>query len=299
MGMILMPSVSVIIPTYNRAKLVCEAIGSVLGQTFADFEVIVVDDGSIDDTEKVVRGFLDPRIIYVRQENKGRSHARNYALNLARGRYIAFLDSDDLYLPEKLAIQVDYLDGHPHVGMVYTSAYCIDRFGNAMSEDYIACVSGWIYRMIAFFVPVTITLPTVMARRELFDAVGGFDEHMHRFEDTDMWRRISKVTQIDALSEFTCKLRSHDDNSLGVQNPDHIIAALGYYARKILHEDSAMGVLTLRRGLGELYYYYGRAFLTIPTWKHRGSILLRTAYGYWPPTILKYLCVRLRALLFD
>lgn len=278
-----MPTISVIIPTYNRAHLIGESIASVLAQTYTDFELIVVDDGSTDDTEQQVRGFTDPRIIYIKQENKGRSHARNCALDLARGRYIAFLDSDDLFLPDKLALQVAYLDSNLHVGMVYTSAYCIDYSGNALNERYIASVSGKIYKSIAFFRPVTITLPTVMARRELFAEVGGFDVKMHRFEDTDMWRRISKVTHIAALPEFTCKLRTHTDNSLASQRPDQIIAALDYYAQKILRDDASIGSMRLRRGLGGLYYYYGRAFLTIPQWKNSGSTLLKIAFRYWPP----------------
>jgi glycosyltransferase involved in cell wall biosynthesis len=289
--MVLMPTISVIIPTYNRAHLIGASIASVLAQTYTNFELIVVDDGSTDDTEQQVHGFNDPRINYINQENKGRSHARNCALDLARGRYIAFLDSDDLFLPDKLALQVAYLDSHPHVGMVYTSAYCIDYSGNALSDRYLASVSGKIYKSIAFFRPVTITLPTVMARRELFAEVGGFDVQMHRFEDTDMWRRISKVTHIAALPEFTCKLRTHTDNSLAEQRPDQIISSLNYYAQKILHEDAGMGRVSMRRGLGGLYYYYGRAFLTIPEWRDAGADLLRTAYRYWPPYAGLYLLV--------
>lgn len=295
----LAPYVSIIIPTYNRAPLIGAAIASVLAQTFSDFEVIVVDDGSTDETEKAVRELPDSRIIYIKQERKGRSRARNTALCLAQGRYIAFLDSDDLYLPAKLALQVSYLDSHPHIGMIYTSAYCVDCSGKALNEKYIASVSGEIYKSIAFFRPVTITLPTVMVRREIFAEVGDFDENMHRFEDTDMWRRISKVAYIDALPEFTCKLRTHADNSLGTQNPDQLIASLDYYAHKILREDSAVGSLTLRIGLGGLYSYYGRAFLTIPNWKDRGLSLLRQSNSYWPPCAVRHLLARLKSLVFN
>jgi len=276
------PTVSVIIPTYNRFSFIGQAIASVLSQSFMDFEIIVIDDGSTDDTELVVREITDPRLVYIRQENRGRSHARNFALFLARGRYIAFLDSDDLYLPNKLSLQVNYLNSHPNVDMLYTSAYCIDAVGNELDVNYIASVSGRIYKSIAFFCPVTITLPTVMVRREIFSAVGGFDEKMDRFEDTDMWRRISKVAYIEALPEFTCKLRTHSDNILGAQNPDQIMASLDYYAKKIIDEDKKMGYLVLRKGLGGLYLYYGLAFLTNSVWKEHGRILLDKAYKYWP-----------------
>jgi len=274
------PVVSIIIPTHNRAHFIGEAITSVLEQTFTDFEIIIVDDGSTDNTEEVISHFPDKRVIYIKQENKGRSYARNVALRLSRGHYIAFLDSDDLYLPTKLRLQVDYLDTNPKIGMIYTSAYCIDDAGNLLKDKYFASVSGQIYNSIAFFRPVTITLPTVMVRREVIDSVGDFDEKMHRFEDTDMWRRISKATYIDALSEYTCKLRTHSDNSLISQNPHQIIEAIDYYANKILHEDSEKGRVRLRYGIGGIYYYYGRGFFTISAWQNDAISLLQTSYNY-------------------
>lgn len=285
------PRVSVIIPTYNRAHFVVDAVVSVLTQDFVDFELIVVDDGSTDQTDAAMAQFDDARVVYLRQENKGRSQARNRALGIARGAYIAFLDSDDMYMPGKLALQVDYLDRHADVGMVYTSAHCIDYSGRPLAEDYIASVSGWIYKSIAFFRPVTITLPTVMARRELFTRAGVFDENMHRFEDTDMWRRISKLARIDALPGFTCRLRTHAENSLAAQNPQQIVQALDYYVAKILAEDASMGVLTMRRGIGRLYYYYCRAFLTVPEWQKAGRELLARSYGYWFPLWFRQLAV--------
>lgn len=104
------PRVSVVIPTYNRAQFIASAIESVLTQTFGDFELIVVDDGSTDRTSEIVTSISDPRLVFVRQDNAGRSTARNRALALAKGAYIAFLDSDDLYLPGKLALQIQYMD---------------------------------------------------------------------------------------------------------------------------------------------------------------------------------------------
>lgn len=277
------PRVSVIIPTYNRGHFIGDAIASVLSQDFADFELIVVDDGSTDQTEATVLQFKDARLLYIRQENQGRSNARNRAIAMSQGEFIAFLDSDDLYLPGKLSLQVDYLDRHLAVGMVYTSAHCIDYSGQRLNDNYIASVSGRIYKSIAFFRPVTITLPTVMIRQELFDLVGGFDEKMHRFEDTDMWRRISKETRIDGLPVFTCNLRTHNENSLASQNPIQIISSLNYYVSKIMTEDTSVSLLTRHRGIGHLYYYYARAFLTVPGWRKSGLELLKISYCHWLP----------------
>jgi glycosyltransferase involved in cell wall biosynthesis len=281
------PRVSVIIPTFNRAGYIGDALRSVLSQTYKNLEVIVVDDGSTDDTERIIGTISDSRLHYKRQIKSGRSRARNRALSLARGEYIAFLDSDDLYLPGKIELQVAYLDTHPAVKMIYTSAYCIDAGGELLEEKYEATVSGMIYEKIAFFVPVTITLPTVMVRKEIFCHVGGFDEDMDRFEDTDMWRRVSRYSRIDAVPEYTCKLRTHAGNSLMNQDPVEIASALEYYASKILQEDQEVSLRIREKGLATLYGYYSKALKTVPHFAHVGEQLTRTGLRY---DSLAYLC---------
>jgi hypothetical protein len=199
-------------------------------------------------------------------------------------------------LPHKIELQVRYLDAHPDTDMIYTSAYCIDGDGNLLDHKYEATASGHIYEDIAFFLPVTITLPTVMARREVFERVGGFDENMHRFEDTDMWRRISKSYRTEAIPEYTCKLRTHDDNALLAQNPKHIAAALDYYAGKILREDGEISRFVRRKGLARLYDYYGRALMTVPHWRGTGRKLMRTSLLLWPFCSVRRISYRLRLL---
>ena len=107
-----MKEISVVIPAYNHGRFLREAIDSVLAQTYAPLEIIVVDDGSTDDTEQIVRSYGD-RVRYIRQQNAGVGAARNNGIANARGEYVAFLDSDDLWLPEKLAVQVEYMRRHP------------------------------------------------------------------------------------------------------------------------------------------------------------------------------------------
>lgn len=121
-------SVSVIIPTYNRADMVTDAVKSVLAQTVDDVEIIVVDDGSTDETARALAPFMD-RIVYLRTENQGPAGARNTGMRAARGDYIAYLDSDDLYRPFKLALQCGLLDQHKEVGMVYTEFSAFDDQG--------------------------------------------------------------------------------------------------------------------------------------------------------------------------
>lgn len=257
------PTVSVIIPTYNRAHLIEDAVRSVLTQSFTSLEVIVVDDGSTDGTSQIFDSIKDPRVVYMPlKKNMGRSFARNEALKIARGDYIAFLDSDDLFLPKKLELQVNYLEKNPDVAMVYTHANCIDLIRN-IKIDYHATESGYIYEHIAFFVPLTILLPTVMVRREVFKQVGEFDTKMHRFEDTDMWRRISRDNIIHALPEYTCLIRTHDDNTLTNQDPKVIIDSIVYYTEKIISEDR-IDNKKLINGLNNFYGYYIAALNSVP-----------------------------------
>lgn len=252
--------VSVILPTYNRAAFLRAAVESVLSQSLRDLELIVVDDGSTDGTRETIGAFCDDRLVYVRtEENHGRSAARNLAIRLARGRYIAFIDSDDEYLPDKCEMQVAYLRMNPDVGMLYTSAICIDEAGNPLAGSYTAAASGSLYREIAFFVPLTITLPTVMIRKEILDTVGGFDPRLNRFEDTDLWRRVAKRYRIGALDVPTCRLRTHAGNALAMQCPKGIVDAIDGYVQKIFAEDGDHGVDFLKRGAAGLFAHYGLA----------------------------------------
>jgi len=277
------PKISVIIPTYNREEFIGAAIDSVLNQSFVDFELIVVDDGSTDMTKAIIYSYSDERLIYIYQKNQGRSAARNRAIELARGEYIAFLDSDDFYLPNKLQQQMDYMRQNEHVDMVYTSADCIDAKKRSIkNQKYIAREEGSIYNLLAFFRPVTITLPTVMIRRNVLDKVGVFDVHLDRFEDTDMWRRISKHHFIGAMPQVTCLLTTHNNNSLENQDAQEIVKAVHYYVRKVFKEDGDLEQKILHNGASQLYEYYGRAFLGRQQNFKIGASLIYSAIFYSP-----------------
>ncbi len=254
-----MPTVSIIIPTYNRSALLKQALLSCLDQTYRDFEIIVVDDGSTDDTRKMVEGLNSQQIVYIHQSNRGRSRARNRALSKARGKYIAFLDSDDMYLPEKLAVQVKALDENPSYSAAYTSAFNIDFDGNFHPYVYEATAGGWIYKDIALYIPLTICLPTVMVRREVFDKVGLFDPKLSRFEDTDMWRRIAKISPYLSISEPLCKIRYHEGNEM--ESPLKLYRALKYYTDKVIREDEPIYGAEIRTMAAKLWHHYGKAVL--------------------------------------
>ena len=279
------PRVSVVIPTYNRATFIGQAVASALGQSYRDLEVIVVDDGSTDATDEVLHSFHDPRLICIRQENAGRSRARNVAINAARGEYITFLDSDDYYLPFKVELQVSLLDANREVGMAYTSAACIDDDGHLLNYTYRALLSGWIYPSIAFFVPHTVTLPTVMVRRDILTAVGLFDEAMERFEDIDMWRRIAKRAPILGIDDVTCHLRTHANNRLEAMDPAAIAAAMDYYVAKVFTEDADLEPSVLKAGARRLLEHYGSAMLEMPAFAATGEELLQKGRAHFNPMV--------------
>lgn len=194
------PSVSVIIPTYNRAHLVSRAIRSVLGQTYQDFEIIVVDDASVDGTEEVVKSFDDPRISYIRHEqNQGGSAARNTGIRAARGEYIAFLDSDDEWLAEKLKRQIVCLRGDPvRVGAVYTGRIYV------MEGQVVKTVRptlGGDLRSALLAGNIVGTTSSVVVRRTYLEQAGLFDETLPAAQDADLWIRLSDICLFGVISD--------------------------------------------------------------------------------------------------
>jgi glycosyltransferase involved in cell wall biosynthesis len=183
-----MPKVSVIIPTYNRGSLIKRAVDSVLSQTFKDYEIIIIDDGSKDDTKDVLAPYMD-RVRYVHQANAGISKARNHGIELAKGQYIAFLDSDDYWAPEKLEVQAEILDGNPKVGIVYGRMPIVNEHGEVLGMK----PNGPSGKNFQELLRVWGDLPTssVMTRKECFDRVGVFDPDLPPMEDIDMWIRIA------------------------------------------------------------------------------------------------------------
>ena len=184
-----MPKVSVIIPTYNRLPLLEEAVDSVLAQGFEDMELIVVDDGSTDGTAEEMKKYGGRVRLLQPSGNKGVSAARNKGILHARGKYIAFLDSDDLWVKGKLKIQVAFLDDNPHYPICYTDEIWIRKGKRVNPMLKHAKYSGWIFEKC---LPLcTISPSSAMMRRTLFSKVGLFDEALPVCEDYDFWLRVS------------------------------------------------------------------------------------------------------------
>ena len=202
-------TVSVIIPTCNRAQWLPEVIDSVLKQTFHDFELIVVDDGSTDETSLVLREYSES-IRVIHQENRGVSAARNRGIHESKGEIIAFLDSDDLWNPRKLEIQVEYMKANPDVMICQTEEIWVRRGVRVNpGKKHIKC-SGWIFDKM---LPLCIVSPSaVMIRRSLFNEIGMFDESLPVCEDYDLWLRIGLRYPIMLIEEpLIVKRGGHDD----------------------------------------------------------------------------------------
>jgi len=182
------PLVTVIIPTYNRGWILKEAIDSVLSQDFDDFELIVVDDGSTDNTIDILAGYARD-IIVLRQGNHGVSAARNAGIASASGKLIAFLDSDDLWLPGKLARQVDFFNSNPGAMICQTEELWIRNGKRVNPKKRHKKFSGMIFK---HSLPLCIVSPSaVMLKKSLLDKTGVFDESLPACEDYDLWLRIS------------------------------------------------------------------------------------------------------------
>lgn len=185
------PRVSVIIPTYNAGRLVCQAIDSVLNQTFSDYEIIVVDDGSTDDTIDRLTTYGDS-IYYIYQENRGRSAARNRGIHQARGQYIAFLDADDCWLPDKLNKQITLIESHRELGLVYSWAQAIygdEKRSRILGQDFDQ--TGVFDAFEGLTLGKSIPILTVIVKREYLQQAGGFDEEITVVEDWALWLRVA------------------------------------------------------------------------------------------------------------
>lgn len=204
------PLVSVILPAFDRMEFLPAAVDSVLRQTFTDWELIVADDGSGDEARAYLRGLVDPRVRVLWLPHSGRpSIARNAAIGVARGRYIAFMDSDDLWAPTKLAVQVRAMQSSPTRRWSYTALTIIDTKGRTLPDagykPRLPYDGDIVERLLTL--DAIIGTPTVMAERGLIDEVSGFDETLAVNEDQDLWLRLAMRSEIIAISEALVSVR--------------------------------------------------------------------------------------------
>jgi glycosyltransferase involved in cell wall biosynthesis len=235
-----MPRVSVVIGSYNHERYVGETIQSVLDQTYQDFEIVITDDGSQDGTVNEIRKFTDPRItLTVFEKNKGACIAFNTSIAKSQGEYIAVLNSDDAFKPEKLEKQVRFLDEHREIGAVFTNAMIIDDNGNNIDNrqnpySYISKHRNktrheWLRHF--FYLGSSPCHPSVLIRKECYKTVGLYDPRLGQIPDVDFWIRLCMKYNIHILPEKLVKFRYRDNaaNQSG-NKPEKGIRM--YYERK-------------------------------------------------------------------
>jgi glycosyltransferase involved in cell wall biosynthesis len=203
--------VSVVIPTYRHRDYVAAALASVEAQTFRDFEIVVVNDGSPDDTEAVLRPWIDRGAIrYVAQENRGQAAARNRGIELARGEFVALLDDDDLWLPDKLAWQVEYLRGNRDCGLVAGAAEVMDESGMALRSTPDLGDVGF-ERLLEG--NCLLSPGQALVRRSALDRAGGFDPAVWGADDWDLWLRIALADRVRITGRVSLRYRKHAANA--------------------------------------------------------------------------------------
>jgi glycosyltransferase involved in cell wall biosynthesis len=204
------PKVSIVIPAYNVGKYLPDTLESVWHQTFTDFEVILVDDGSTDNTKEWVSQIKNPRFKFISQTNQGASAARNRGILASQGEYIAFLDADDLWAPTKLETHVSFLEQNPEVGLVCSWTAMINAQGQPTGRLLKPVADGNVYRKL--LVQNTIDCPSTVIRRRCFDRVGLFNTSIRYNEDWEMWIRIAKFYQFSVIKEPLVYYRQHPNN---------------------------------------------------------------------------------------
>ena len=208
-----MKRVSVIIPAYNKADYTVRTVQSILDQTWQSIEILVIDDGSKDDTQEKMEAFGDS-IRYFRKQNGGACAARNFGIRQAKGDYLAFIDCDDVYYPEKITKSVALLDENPDYGFVHTNIHFIDADEKIISKTpstKINC-NGWISdRMLNTNL---VFNSTVVVRRECLEKVGNFDESVFIPADWDLWLRLSEQYQVGYIDEPLTGYRKADNYTI-------------------------------------------------------------------------------------
>ncbi|NVN92407.1 MAG: glycosyltransferase [Desulfuromonadales bacterium] len=241
-----MPIASVVIPTYNGSKFLTQTIESVLNQSYKDFEIIVVDDGSTEDIEQLLKPYGE-YLRYLRIENSGPAAARNTGIRLSNGEFVALLDHDDIWAPENLRVKVELLHKNPECAMVYSYPTLIDAIGNVIpQESPSAFPSGSVFEDFLISNRI-ITFSCTLIRKSIFDSVGLLDDRREITccDDYDMWLRIADVSTIVFSTDQSVCYRIHGDNL--INNHDMSLNSHMSVYNKILKESKTASKMPIKK----------------------------------------------------
>ena len=234
-----MPLISVIMPVYNGARFLEKTLASLLAQTCADWELIVVDDGSTDTTPEILARYDDPRFVKIRKANGGEAQTRNVGLQQATGEFIAFLDADDLYLPTALADMSHFLAAHPEFDALFSNGYLCDENENILSQltDHRSGIyTGNILEPLVLTADVlTVPVCTLTRRAVIQQHQVEFDEQLVIGPDWDFWIRLARYARFGYLDALTCMYRVHLTNITRTSGAEKRRRDLVYGRMKVLN----------------------------------------------------------------
>lgn len=257
----MMPKVSVIIPCYNRESFIAETVESVLSQTYSNVELIAIDDGCTDNSRKILEKFNDKIKIlqHLDHLNKGQSASINLGLANSDGKYVGILDSDDIWFPNKISEQVEYLEAHPEIGMVFGNGEAIDSGGHHLYNIYDEQPPkpG---DPESLLMDCYIHLPSnSLIRREIYNQVGPFDENLRAAQDHDMLIRIAEVTRIAFLNRKWYQYRRHENSISSTATEQRWRGGFRILEKAIQRYPYSSQVIRKRKGV--LHFRLGQCYI--------------------------------------
>jgi glycosyltransferase involved in cell wall biosynthesis len=280
------PLVSIIIPTYNCSRYLPETVRSVIAQTYTNWELIIVDDGSSDDTRKVCDEFLsNQHITYHFRNNAGVSAARNYGYSIAKGDLIAYLDSDDLWEPGNLKDKIEYLERHQQVGLVHGDMQVIDS-SSKPTGDVLSGREGAILEDLLLWNGTNIPGPSsILVRREAIDAIGGFDPELSTAADQDFFFRCASMFLVGRVNKVSGSYRVHEDNmhkNIALMERDHIYVYQKARSSGLFHSWAFR-----QKCFSNLYLILAGSWWVNGNDKQRGLYFLFKSIAAYPPNTLQ------------
>lgn len=281
------PLISIIIPCFNCSTFIIEAISSVIDQNYTSIEIIIIDDGSVDGSAEIADQYGSP-VKVIRQKNQGPAAARNRGIRESKGEFIAFLDGDDVWLPNKLADQVRFLQENQDVDIIYGDfkRWPANNNGkypppgqfisNNEDSSFDPDLSGWIYHKL--LLDSSICIITALIRRTLYDKLGGFDEGLRTGEDYDFWLRASRITQAHKLRRAVALYRTNPSSTTHIPRPmnnehyvlDRIIkkyGLLGPNGATVTDEEMKQRLYRLTFAHGYMHFWNGSACIARKNFK--------------------------------
>lgn len=271
--------VSVILPTYNRANFITRAVNSVLGQSYKNLELIIIDDGSTDET-KIILDKYDVNVNYIYQNNSGAASARNTGVKAAEGKYIAFIDSDDTWHSDKIEKQLKYFYKQKEIGICFTNANLNQPDGTVEKKpEFIKHTENAIFGIKEIFLDPYFGLPTVMIKKDIFSEIGLFDESLKTAEDLDLFLRAGLITKAGYIHDKLVEVYiSFDSLSLSDESYEDNVFVMKRFSEKNKEYLLDHGC-SINEVLFNIYYDYAKTLLWQGN-KIKSREILRLADNY-------------------